>query len=147
MPFNKITENTICDCFHGAVEDVTNLFVRSVRKAPDLKDADFRTHFEREKKPNNDNDCDEVCGFHGVSIEIWNDTSSPVLLKKYNYSASISPKFKKNLSIIKFKTNNGLVKHTPNQIFYNEYHYDFYKEDSFAVSDLELVDMIPLTAV
>jgi len=147
MPFNKITENTTCDCFLDAKEDIDNLFVRSVRKAPNLKDADFKNHFERNKTPNNENDCDEVCGFHGVSIEIWNDTSSPVLLKKFNYSASISPKFKKNLSIIKFKANNGLIKHTPNQIVYNEYHYDFYKEDSFAVCDLELIEMIALTAV
>ena len=147
MPFQKITEHTICDCLSGAVEDVTNLYVRSVRKAPDLKDADFRTHFERGKTPTNENDCDELCGFHGVSIEIWNDISSPVLLKKYNYSASISPKFKKNLSIIRFKENNGLVKHTPDQMEYNEYHYDFYKDDAFTVSDLELIEMIPLTAV
>jgi len=147
MHFNKITENTICDCFHDAIEDITNLFVRSVRKSPDLKDADFRNHFERSKKPNDEINCDEVCGFHGVSIEIWNEVSSSVLLKKYNYSASIAPQFKKNLSIIKFKANNGLVKHTPNQIEYNEYHYDFYKEDSFKVSDLELIEMVSLPTV
>ncbi len=145
MPFNKITENTTCECFINTTEDTTNLFVRSVRKAPDLKDADFRNNFERNKSPNDDNNCNEVCGFHGVSIEIWNESSSPVLLEKYKYSASISPQFKKNLSIIKFRANNGLVKHTPNQIVYNEYHYDFYKEDSFSVTDLELIEMISLT--
>lgn len=147
MPFNKITDNTKCECFLDATQDTTNLFVRKVRKAPDLKDADFRNHFERNKTPENENNCDEVCGLHGVSIEIWNETSSPFLLKKYLYSATIAPQLKKNLSIIKFKANNGLVKYTPNQIDYNEYHYDFYKEDSFTVSDLDLIEMIPLTAV
>ncbi len=81
---------------------------------------------------------------HGVSVEIWNEKSSPLLLEKYHRTAAISPQFRKNLCLIKFTNDNGVVKHTPNQYEYNEYHYDFYKEDSFSVSKLNLIEMIPL---
>ncbi|MCX3264804.1 hypothetical protein [Pedobacter agri] len=147
MPYDKISKNTHCDCLTDAHEDLTNFFARSVKRAPSLKNSDFKNHIERNKIPSDESKCEEVCGYNGVSIELWNDSSSSLLLEKYKYSAAISPQFKKNLCIIKFKANKGLVKHTPNQIVYNEYHYDFYKEDSFTVEDVELIDMIPLTIV
>ena len=68
-------------------------------------------------------------------------------MNKYLYTASISPALKKNLCVIKFKPDCGLVKYTPNQSeSYNEYHYDFYKADDFLVEKLELVEMIQLKA-
>lgn len=146
MKFTKITECTPCDCITGASENTIDLFVRKVRKSPDLKDADFRSHFEKEKVPVSESDCEEVCGMYGISIEIWNKLSAVLLMEKYIYTASISPKSKNNLSIIQFKTNNGLIKHTPNQKIYNEHHYDFYKEDEFTVKDLQLIEMISLTS-
>ncbi|RNA63518.1 hypothetical protein D1631_17170 [Chryseobacterium nematophagum] len=143
MQFIKISSNTECSCLNDSYADLTNMFVRKVRKAPDMKDADFKNHFERDKTPEK-NTCDEICGFHGVSIEIWNDSSSKALLEKYLYTAGISPKHKNNLSVFKLKENAGLVKHTPHQVEFNEYHYDFYKEDSFTVDRLELIEMIPI---
>lgn len=146
MNFTKITDNTTCNCFGGAVENTTDTFVRKVRRSAELKDADFKNHIERDKTASNQHDCDEVCGLHGISIEIWNEKSSAPLMEKYITTASFSPKAKKNLCVIKFLPNSGLVKHTPEQKEFNEFHYDFYKEDSFLVSNLELVDMIQITA-
>lgn len=143
MQFTKITDNTKCTCLSDCSNDVTNLFARKVRKAPDMKDADFRNHFEKNRSPETNN-CDEICGFYGVSIEIWNDASSKTLIEKYQITSSISPKHKNNLSIFKLKVDAGLVKHTPDQLEYNEFHFDFYKEDSFTIDKLELIEMIPL---
>jgi len=147
MNFTKITDNTICDCFSGAVENTEDTFVRKVRRSVELKDPDFRNSIERTKAPSNENNCVEVCGYHGVSIEVWNDHSSKILMDKYQTTASFSPQSKNNLCVIKFKVNNGMVKYTPDQLPFNEFHYDFYKEDSFLVSHLELLDMIQITAV
>ncbi|MFN1217600.1 hypothetical protein ACKW6Q_11580 [Chryseobacterium kwangjuense] len=141
--FRKISDNTNCNCLDGTHEDLTSLFVRKVRKAPDIKDADFRNQIELNKIPTN-NDCNEICGMHGVSIEIWNDESEEVLKDKYRKTAAFGPNLKKSLAIFKFNHNNGLIKHTPEQFEYNEFHYDFYKHDIFKVSELNLIKMLPL---
>lgn len=146
MDFKKITDTTSCNCLLDTYSNTTDSFVRKVRKSPDLKDPDFRNHIEKGKMLE-DASCEEICGYYGVSIEIWNDSSANVLLEKYKYTASISPKSKNNLCVIRFKENTGLVKHTPNQQIYNEHHYDFYKDDSFCVADLELIEMIPLNSI
>ena len=144
MKFTKITDNTNCNCFSGAIENNNDTFVRKVSRSGNLKSPDFKTHIERGKTPENLDDCDMVCGFNGVSIEIWNEISSKPLLDRYLYTATISPQLKKNLCVIKFKSNCGLIKHTPNQMEFNEYHYDFFKDDDFVVENLDLVEMIEL---
>jgi len=144
MNFTNIAKHTSCDCLLSAVENTTDTFVRSVRKSNNLSESDFRNHIERHKTALNPDDCNELCGLHGVSFEIWNDDSAEPLMEKYLATAAISPMFKKNLCVIKFMPNSGVVKHTPNQKEYNEFHYDFYKDDSFVINNLELVKMIPL---
>ena len=143
MQFTKISNNAECTCLSDSYIDLTNTFARRVRKAPDMKDGDFKNNFEKDRAPETD-DCEEICGFHGVSIDIWNDKSSTKLLEKYQTTANISPKYKNNLSIFKLKKEAGVIKYTPNQKPYNEFHYDFYKEDSFTIDRLELIEMIPL---
>lgn len=146
MGFKKITDGTPCNCLLDADSNIDDLFVRKVRKSADLKNPDFRSHIERGKIPE-DLSCERICGYYGVSIEIWNDISAQSLLEKYKYTASISPKSKNNLCVIRFKENNGSVKYTPDQQLYNEYHYDFYKDDLFCVADLEIIEMITLNYI
>ncbi|MDQ1855770.1 hypothetical protein [Chryseobacterium sp. WLY505] len=144
MNFNKIDNNTECNCLHDSYVDLNSHFARRVRKAPDMKDADFKSHFERGRITES-SQCEDICGLHGVSIEIWNDVSSDVLMKKYQATANYSPKHKNNLSIFVIKSSAGRIKHTPRQIDeYNPFHYDLYKEDCFTVDCLELIEMIPL---
>lgn len=145
MQFTKIKDNHTCDCFTGSDENNTDKFVRKVSKSPSLKERDFKSHIERGKIAENASNCEEICGLHGLSFEIWNSESSELLMKKYLTTVAISPQSKKNLSVINFKPNSGLIKHTPNQIEYNEFHYDFYKEDSFTIENLELIEMISLS--
>lgn len=144
MNFTKITDNTTCDCFQNTIENTSDTFVRKVRRSTELKDADFRNHFERQKTPSNEHDCNEVCGMHGISIEIWNEKSSKLLMEKYLTTASFSPKSKDNLCVVRFLPNSGVFRYTPDQVKYNEFHYDFYKEDTFLVGNLELLNMIQI---
>lgn len=147
MNFYKISEQTACNCFIDAVENTTDTFVRRVRRSNNLSDSDFKNHIERNKIPVNKDHCDEVCGLYGVSVELWSQESYKPLMDKYLTTAALSPQFKKNLSVIRFMPNDGLIKHTPNQEEYNEFHYDFYKEDTFSVNNLNLIEMIPLVVV
>ncbi|UOE49655.1 hypothetical protein MTO98_01045 [Mucilaginibacter sp. SMC90] len=145
MNFTKISNNTECDCFTKSNENTTDMFVRKVRRSENLNNADFRNHIERGKIPEDKNNCGEVCGYHGVSIELWNEYSSAQLKERYLQTLSFSPKSKNNLCVIKFQPGCGLVKHTPDQKNgYNEFHYDFYKNDDFSVERLSLVEMVPL---
>ncbi|WP_423148625.1 hypothetical protein [Rubrolithibacter danxiaensis] len=144
MNFKNISDKTVCDCFQDAVQDNINTFVRRVRKSDSLNDSDFRNHIERGKTPQNEDDCEEVCGLYGLSFELWNDESSKLLMEKYLTTATFKPRDKRNLCVVRFLAESGYVKYTPNQTEYNEYHYDFYKEDSFNITKLELVEMIPL---
>ncbi|WP_025144514.1 hypothetical protein [Pedobacter jeongneungensis] len=144
MQFTKISEGNTCNCLTDTIENNTDKFVRKVTKSPTLKDRDFRTHAERGKVAEDKNDCNEVCGKNALSFEIWNSQSSDLLMKKYLTTLALSPQSKNNLCLVSFKPNSGLTKYTPDQIEYNEFHYDFYKEDSFSIDSLELIEMIPL---
>lgn len=143
MTFTNISNNAECACLRDSYADVVNIFARKVRKAPDMKEGDFRSNFEKDRLPETDS-CDDICGIHGVSVEIWNEESAVPLLEKYQTTANYSPKYKNNLSIFKLKDGAGVVKYTPNQKEYNEFHYDLYKEDFFTIDHLDLVEMIPL---
>lgn len=147
MAFIKITSKTTCDCLSGAVENIFDTFIRKVKHSSNLSNSDFRNYIERGRIAKNDNDCDEVCNLNGVSFEIWNDESKDLLMKKYKLTLTISPKIKNNLCVIKFLPESGVLKHTPNQEEYNEFHYDFHKCDTFSTSDLQLINMIPLTLI
>lgn len=141
MLFTYISED--CKCLSDSSEDNVSTFIRRVRKSPGLKDPDFRTHIERGKIPSENISCDELCGLNALSFEIWNEKSKTELLKKYNATAEFSPQSSKNLCVIKFKKDSGLLKYTPHQKSgINAFHYDFYKCDEFSVDKLELIDMI-----
>jgi hypothetical protein len=142
MGFDKILAITTCDCLNGTSQNLTDTFIRRVRKSQELKNPDFRNHFERGKVPSDDSNCEEVCGMNGLSFDIWTKTSSKAILEKHKTSAGFAPKLN-HYCIVRFTTSSGLIKHTPNQENgYNEYHYDFYKDDTFTVSTLKLIDTI-----
>ena len=82
MSFLKITNFSHCDCLSNCEENLKDIFVRKVRKSETLNEADFRNHFERNKIPENPDNCEEICGMHGVSFEIWTDVSKNILLEK-----------------------------------------------------------------
>ena len=146
MNFSEISNSHSCECLKNSLENVCDVFVRKVRRSSNLSESDFRTHKERGKLSPEENDCDNICGMNALSFEIWNEYSWEVLLEKYNTTAKFSPQSgKKNLCVVRFLRGSGLVKHTPFQINEkNDFHYDFYKSDSFNVNALNLIEMIQL---
>lgn len=143
--FAKIADTTSCNCIDKLAENTLDTFVRKVGESKNVKDRDFKNYIECGKIPSEPEKCEKVCGYHGVSIEIWNETSSGLLREKYLKTISFSPKLRKHLFVFKLGTGCGLVKHTPDQESgYNYFHFDFYKEDGFQASMLQPVEMIPL---
>ena len=145
MTFTNILQGIACKCLDNCRENEENLFARRTGDTKLLKDRDFRTHHERGKVATNPEDCEEVCGLRGLSVHLWNEKSEKDLLERYMTTCGISPKVKNHLSIIKFGSGVGKVKHTPeNNILAGEYHYDLYKSDTFAVDLVQLIQNIPL---
>jgi len=138
VEFKRVHEGINCNCIEDANENNADLFARKVGDTKDLKERDFRTHYERGKLSAT-SDCKEICGLRGLSFEIWSDASRADLMKRYSITSGIQPKAKKQLFIFKIKENAGLVKYTPEQPSgYNAYHYDFFKEDNFTIELLAL---------
>jgi hypothetical protein len=145
MNFENLTNGTNCNCLKNCIENVIDTFVRKTGDSKELKIRDFKTHFERGKEVSDLKNCDEVCGNRGLSIDLWNDNSKGVLLKRYMTTFAISPKLKNHLSIVKLKTNAGKVKQSPlKDEIGGEFHHDLYKSDNFNIDFIELIDNIPL---
>lgn len=147
MEFKLINNGHNCKCLSQSVENYEDTFARKVDATQDFKLRDFKTHHERGVLLE-DNSCQGICGFRGISIEIWNDESKGYISNKFSLTFGISPQYKKpksQIGVFKLKEGAGKVKHTPNQKHGVEiFHYDLYKSDTFAIDMLELVEMIPL---
>ena len=146
MTFDNLHENTECNCTSKSQENLTDFFARKVGKAKtELKERDFKTHHERGIMASVLDDCSEVCGKRGLSIDIWNEQTKESILQRFMTTFAISPKLKNHLSIIKFKKGAGVVKHTPVlKPIPNKHHHDFYKSDNFNLDLIELIELIPL---
>lgn len=145
MKFSYIKDDSPCGCLSQCSENYTDYFARRVGDSATLKDRDFKSHFEKGKVPENAEDCKEVCGLMGISIDIWNEVSEQKLREKYSTTNAITPKAKKHLAIFKINKDGGVVAHTPEQEVYNEFHYDLYKPDGFVATNfLELTNLLPI---
>lgn len=144
MKFENVTRGTTCTCLHGCAENTTDAFARKTSKSQALKDAHFKSDHERGKEVQNTKDCSEICGKRGVSVDLWNEDSKDDLLNRYMKTFGIAPKYKDNLSIVKFRSGCGVIKNTPTQLIAGKFHHDLYKCDEFAIELIELVENIPL---
>ena len=104
MKFSKLHENTDCYCLENAVRDKTSLFARKINK-PLPTERDFLSKWEKAKLngdlpylPN----CKDLCGFKGISMNIWTDESQKGIIEKYLTTFRITPKHKDSILIFKF---------------------------------------------
>lgn len=136
MEFKKIQSDQNCNCLDKAVEDNNSNFAIKTMKE-NLRVQDFNSYWEKGKRPNDKNSCNEVCSYKGVSISIFDDNTKEEVINIYKELFPLAPKYKPYLSVVKFYDLSGVVKHTPNDG--NTHHYDFYKSDTF---DFEKVDVL-----
>jgi hypothetical protein len=145
MTFENMAQGENCKCLKNCTENTVDIFARRTDYTKELKSRDFKCDKDKKREFPNLNDCKAVCGYYGVSIDLWNENSKDILLKRYITTASFSPQHRKNLSIIKFKESAGFIKNTPiNEQIGGEYHYDLYKCDNFEIEMIELIENIPL---
>lgn len=144
MKFNKLHENTDCNCIENAVINDSTLFARKINKPLPLE-KDFLSKWEKAELNGHLPDfpnCKDLCGFKGISINAWTNESQQQIIDKYLTTFKISPKHKDSIFIFKLKKEAGLVEFTPNRN--DRFHFDLFKTDDFELELLDTIDVIYL---
>lgn len=136
--YSGIASDTQCECLTQSEINITDQFVRKLRKEQ-VTDLDFKSHWERGIR--NTEECEDVCGLKGISVDRFSDDAIDAIVAKYKTTFNINPK--KGAHYLKFKFNDraGLVKKTPG-IENDENHYDFYKSDEFVMSCISVAETV-----
>ena len=144
MTFDSLHIDTECDCLGETFEDTKQIFARKISK-PNLRVADFRSHWERNIKPSK-NLCIEICRFKGISINYWNDLTRQQVIDKYVKSLRLIDLDKKIVKdcilIFRFKSEMGYTKSSPTTN--DPSHCTFFKSDTFDIENIEVINTIEL---
>ena len=142
MTFENINVDIDCDCLEGAICDTESHFGRKTNKNF-LKPGDFISYWEKGKR-SEDQICAEICSLKGISLNFMNDESKENVINIFKQLFPISPSYKPHIHVIQLGGTCGYVKHTPDHVNGNLYHYDFYKSDEFNLEDVTHVEVISL---
>ena len=141
MTFDSIHSDIECNCIEGAVEDSSSAFLRTIDgNVP--KERDFLSHWERYQRQGKElpkGECDELCGWKGVSVNKIDGYDEDEISKTIKNRLLYLPQGKKK-SICRFRLDAGagVVKHTPNESHGS--HHDLYKCDDFDMN--KIVDVL-----
>lgn len=142
MTFKNISVDTQCECLNSTFEDTEGVYARKVGKSSTPKERDFKTHWERTKRPDNLEDCENVCNYKALSIHPWNSDTKSIVQNHYTESCKIAPGQKKKICIFKLAENSGRFKQTP--LENDEFHHDLYKSDQFSMESILHIEMISI---
>lgn len=140
MTFDKLHQDTDCDCLNNAINNLKDIFARAVN-SDFVKEEHFESYWEQGKRPDSV-ECDKICSFKGVSVNILNSENNSEVLGVFYKFYTFSPKKKRFICTFKLRERSGMVKATPSK--YNLHHYDFYKCDTFTIKDLLIIEIIDL---
>jgi hypothetical protein len=142
MTFNALHKDLDCDCLadSGIVENTSDTFVRWVKAAPPVLD-DFDSMHELGAQPKK-NDCDNLCRLRGVSINIANQESEPVIKAQWAEYTRFRPRLPRTFCKFKLKSGAGKVWKTPTKTF--PYHYELLKSDQFCMEMINLIEVSPI---
>lgn len=144
MTFEVLHSDTECNCICDALENTNLLFARKISK-PSPKSGDFKTHWERNRRPNSES-CNDICLHKGISINFWNNNSEEQIINKYVNTLKFQSQENKNqrdcILVFRFKKDAGLIKSSPTKN--DPSHCTFFKSDSFNIDGIEEVKIIEL---
>lgn len=138
MKFDKILAEHNCNCIENSIADTASIYALKTMKNF-IRIQDFSSYWEKGKRPNDTNNCEEICSYKGVSISICNENTKDEVISIYKELFPLAPGYKPYVSLIKFNDDAGVVKHTPNDR--NNHHYDFYKCDDFEITKVDVLEI------
>lgn len=143
MNFSNLIQDSTCDCLAGSFVENLKKFAIKTNKSH-LRDADFKSYWEKGARITES--CEDICSLKGQSVNIAStDEELDYTLKVFKQLFPIAPTYKPHCTVISFKQDSGLVKHTPRTD--NDLHYDFYKCDGFNLDMVNFHQTIPLEDV
>jgi hypothetical protein len=144
MTFENLNTDTECSCLDNCLDLNETLYGLKTNKSS-LRDVDFNSKWEKGDKTET-GDCETVCSKKGLSLSVLSDLDiKEKVISIYKQLFPVSPTYKPFLSVIRFKEKSGKIKPTP--LDGNPYHHDFYKCDSFSLSNVSLIETISLAEV
>jgi hypothetical protein len=141
MTFENLHNDTHCKCIDGAVDDMTNEYIRKLKKET-IQNSDFLTHWERGIRPPV-SDCENICSYKGVSINQFKQEFEELIVSKYRNTFTINPKKGAHYLKFKLKEDAGKVKFAPEDD--DQCHFNLFKADTFTLSSLVIIDIIKFT--
>ena len=135
MEFTKLKADTDCDCLENSTSQLETNFAIKIMK-DHLRVQDFISYWDKGRRSKND-DCQEICSLKGNSVSVFEDDTKEQVIEIFKGLFPLAPKYKPYLFIVKFKHDCGNIKHTPDEL--NPFHYDFYKCDTFDLSQVSLI--------
>jgi hypothetical protein len=141
MTFEGLAEVN-CSCILTAVqkaeENTSDFFSKRISDAK-IANKDFKSHWERGKRPSDMDRCDKVLSYKGISVNCLRDSSDEEIMGHYRMTLAISPKgTSKYFCKFRFLPNAGKVMPTPENRFF---HCNFFKADSFSKEFVMIFDV------
>jgi hypothetical protein len=141
VEFKKIHSDIQVVCINDdVVENLTDTFVRRI-KGESLNETDFTSYWDLGKRPVAC-DKDSVCGYKGVSVFKHNNNEQEVeaaILKTLGRNRSFKPILSTIYCKLKFRSGAGKVWQNGKC---QPYHCNFFKEDSFAIAMIDVVEIM-----
>lgn len=114
MTFANLHSDTNCDCIVGAHEDFESAYGIKADKS-DLREVDFKTKWEKGKRPEETGDCKTVVLLKGKSMSVITSDNIDFLKSLYSQMGNIAPKYKAFLITMKFNDETGIVRRSPSR--------------------------------
>jgi hypothetical protein len=135
LKFERLHEDTDCDCIAGrSAENTSDTFVRELMTA-DLGEGCFSTYWEENKRPRNLSKCDGpngVCAYKGASVYVYT-TDDDILERRrdtYRNAPKARPK-RGHWCIVRFNAGGGRVETVALGVL--DLHRLFFKSDKFSI--------------
>ena len=140
LTYTKLHLNLDCDCIINAMSDTISNFGRKTNKSS-LRINDFKSNWEKNGSEE-DGNCKRKCSHRSISLSKITVENKELVLDVFRETFRIAPSYKPYINIIKLKETAGVVKKSPSRN--NPHHYDFFKCDTFALTDVETIEVIQL---
>ena len=141
MTFNKINNDTTCDCLINAVIDTNSSFSIKTNVST-IRAKDFISKWD--KGDRDATSCRQICSKKGVSLFKYEENHEDVI-KVFKEMFPISPSYKPYINIIRLYEDSGLVAESPSKR--NPFHCDFYQSDDFDYRKVIQIESISLANV
>ena len=141
MTFEGLAEAN-CSCvltvIQSAEENTSDYFCKRISEAR-ITNKDFKSYWERGKRPQDMARCDEVLSYKGISVNCLRDSSEEEIMGHYRITLAMAPRgTSKYFCKFRFFPDAGKVRPNLEDSFF---HCNFFKADLFSKEFVMVIDV------